>query len=184
VGDRRARDEAEFTAFVVARQAALLRAAYLLTGDGQAAEDLVQTALTETALRWRRLHDTGHPEAYARKVIYTRFVSGWRRRKVVSELSVGDVPDFPVGDHAAVTDTRLMLQRALGSLAPRQRACIVLRYFEDRSEAGTAAVLGCSVGTVKSQTHDALRRLRELAPVLGPTPSEIDSDLPTAEVTP
>jgi RNA polymerase sigma-70 factor (sigma-E family) len=165
VGDTRGRSEDDFRAFVVARQPALLRAAYLLTGDRHAAEDLVQTALAEAAYRWAKLAD-GQPEAYVRRVIYTRFCSGVRRRKVLVEASVADAPDRPGPDVTESVEQRVGLERALAVLAPRQRACVVLRFYEDRSEAETAAVLGCSLGTVKSQTHDALKRLRTMAPEL------------------
>ncbi len=177
MGDARDRGEADFRAFVVARQPALLRAAYLLTGDRHAAEDLVQTALSETAYRWPKLA-TEQPEAYARRVIYTRFCSGLRRRKVLVEASVADTPDRPAADLTESVDQRVGLERALATLAPRQRACLVLRYYEDRSEAEAAAVLGCSVGTVKSQTHDALKRLRAMAPDLsGLLPEVSENDV-------
>ncbi len=128
----------------------------------------MQTALTEAALRWRRLDADGHPEAYVRRVIYTRFVSGWRRHRVIREVSMAEVQPASGsgGDFAETVDVRVALQRALAALAPRQRACVVLRYYEDRSEAETAALLDCSIGTVKSQTHDAVRRLRAMAPEL------------------
>jgi RNA polymerase sigma-70 factor (sigma-E family) len=177
VGDTRRSGEDEFRAFVVARQPALLRAAYLLTGDRYAAEDLVQRALAEAAYRWPKL-STGQPEAYVRRVIYTRFCSGLRRRKVLVEASVADTPDRPSPDLTESVDQRVGLERALASLAPRQRACVVLRFYEDRSAAETAAVLGCSVGAVKSQTHDALNRLRAIAPELsGLLPEVADHDV-------
>lgn len=165
MGDGRGGGEDDFRAFVVTRQPALLRAAYLLTGDAQSAEDLVQTALAEAAYRWRRLAD-GQPEAYVRRVIYTRFCSGLRRRKVLVEAPVAEADDRAGSDPTETIDQRVGLQRALAALAPRQRACLVLRFYEDRSEVETAALLGCSVGTVKSQTHDALNRLRTMAPHL------------------
>lgn len=157
-------DEAEFGRWARERQLALLRTAVLLTGDRQRAEDIVQEALTQVALRWRRLAD-GHPEAYARQVIVRRNISWWRkhRREVVVELSDDAVttsgPEQAVG-------RRLMLDRALAGLTPRQRTLVVLRYYEDLTERDAAETLGVSVGTVKSQTHLALRRLREAAPEL------------------
>jgi RNA polymerase sigma-70 factor (sigma-E family) len=180
VGDVRGGGEDEFRAFVVARQPALLRAAYLLTGDAHAAEDLVQTGLAEAAYRWGRLAD-GQPEAYVRRVIYTRFCSGLRRRRVLVEAPVAIAPDRPVPDATESVDQRVGLERALASLPPRQRACVVLRFYEDRSEAETAALLGCSVGTVKSQTHDALKRLRAIAPELSGQIPDV-SDLDVTEV--
>lgn len=172
-----------FRAFVVARHLALLRAAYLLTGDRGAAEDLVQTALAEAAYRWSRIAEE-RPEAYVRRVMYNKFCSGLRRRRVLVESPVADVPERAVGDETDRVDTQLSLGAALARLAPRQRACLVLRYYEDRSEAETAAILGCSVGTVKSQTHDGLRRLRAMAPALAgllPEPG-INDGVDTSEV--
>jgi RNA polymerase sigma-70 factor (sigma-E family) len=159
----------EFDTFVRARTPALLRAAYLLTGDQHLAEDLVQSALARTHRAWGRLHDQGNVEAYTRKVMYHLQVSWWRRPRVAESLP-GDVPEPRAGhkpDHGDATGTRLMLRRALLRLTARQRAVLVLRFFEDRSEAETAELLGVSTGTVKSQTARALARLRTVAPELG-----------------
>ncbi len=154
------RSEQAFTEWAGTRQHALLRTAYLLTGDLGRAEDLVQEALVKVALRWSRLAD-GNPEAYARRIIYRDNVSAWRRRR---DVPVEVVPDTrretPPGEH------RLMIEAALAGLAPRQRAVLVLRYFEDLTETQTATALGISVGTVKSQASDALARLRERFPDL------------------
>lgn len=157
-------DEREsFTRWAGERQLALLRTAVLLTGDHHRAEDLVQDALTKVAVRWRRLRD-GNPEAYARQVIVRGNISWWRKHR--REL-VSDVPDrTDASDGYGAADTRRLLDDALGSLTPRQRAVVVLRYYDDLSERETADVLGVSVGTVKSQTHLSLRRLREAAPEL------------------
>ena len=157
-------DEAEFGRWAQERQVALLRTAVLLTGDRHRAEDLVQEALTQVALRWRRLAGE-HPDAYARQVIVRRNISWWRkhRREVVVELYDGA---GTTGGPEQAVGRRLMLDRALATLPPRQRALVVLRYYEDLTERDAAAVLGVSVGTVKSQTHHALRRLREAAPEL------------------
>jgi RNA polymerase sigma-70 factor (sigma-E family) len=151
----------EFTRWARARQPHLLRAALLLTGDRQRAEDLVQEALTKVAMRWGRL-GAGRPEAYARKVMYHDHVSWWRKRRheVLTALVVER------GERGVDLERRMVLLEALQSLTPRQRAVIVLRYFEDLDERGAAEVLGVSVGTVKSQTHLSLRRLREAAPEL------------------
>ena len=159
-------DEREsFTRWAGDRQLALLRTAVLLTGDHHRAEDLVQDALTKVAVRWRRLRDD-NPEAYARQVIVRDNISWWRkhRREVVSETPGRD--DVVGTDGFAAADTRRMLADALATLTPRQRAVVVLRYYDDLSERDTARVLGVSVGTVKSQTHLSLRRLREAAPEL------------------
>ena len=157
-------DEQEtFTRWAGDRQLALLRTAVLLTGDRHRAEDLVQDALTKVAVRWRRLRDD-NPEAYARQVIVRDNISWWRkhRREVVAEVF-----DREDGTDAFVAaDTRQLLADALAALTPRQRAVVVLRYYDDLSERETARVLGVSVGTVKSQTHLSLRRLRESAPEL------------------
>ncbi|MCW2767379.1 MAG: SigE family polymerase sigma factor [Nocardioides sp.] len=156
-------DEASFTRWAGDRQLALLRTAVLLTGDHHRAEDLVQEALTKVAARWRRLRED-NPEAYARQVIVRDNISWWRkhRREVVSEVE--DARAVPTGENA--TDRRLLLDDALAALTVRQRTTIVLRYYDDLTERDTAEALGVGVGTVKSQTHLALRRLREAAPEL------------------
>jgi RNA polymerase sigma-70 factor (sigma-E family) len=161
----------EFDSFVRARTHALLRSAYLLTGDQQLAEDLVQSALTKTHLAWRRLEDTGNAEAYARRTMYHLQVSWWRRRRV-AEVLPGLVPERAGGDdHAGSVSLRLALRAALLQLSAKQRAVLVLRFFEDRGEREIADLLGVSVGTVKSQTAKALARLRTIAPEL----ADVDS---------
>ena len=152
--------EDEFHAFVVARTPALSRTAYLLTGDAQLAEDLVQTALFKAARAWHRID--GQPEAYVRRILYTQNISWWRaRRHAETALSSYDAP-APAVD----TDLRLSLEQALGRLTTRQRTVLVLRYFEDLTEAQAGAALGIGSGTVKSITRQALGRLRTLAPEL------------------
>jgi RNA polymerase sigma-70 factor (sigma-E family) len=158
---RREDERGEFTRWARARQQRLLRAALLLTPDQARAEDLVQDALTQVAMRWSRLRN-GNPDAYARKVIYHGNVSWWRGRR--REVLVEQPAEIPV--KVEPVERRLLVRRALGALTPRQRAVVVLRYFEDLTERDAAEVLGVSVGTVKSQTHLALRRLREAAPEL------------------
>jgi RNA polymerase sigma-70 factor (sigma-E family) len=155
----------EFDLFVRARGPALMRAAYLLTGDQHLAEDLVQSALARTHLAWSRLEAIGNAEAYARKVMYHQQVSWWRRRRVPETLP-GDLPESAESDGNDGTAARLALRLALLELAPRQRAVLILRFFEDRTTAETAELLGCTVGTVKSQTAKALARLRLIAPDL------------------
>ena len=157
-------DEAEFGRWAQERQVALLRTAVLLTGDRHRAEDLVQEALTQVALRWRRLAD-GYPDAYARQVIVRRNISWWRKHRHEQVVELYDDAATTGGPEDAV-DRRLMLGRALAGLSPRQRSLVVLRYYEDLTERDAADVLGVSVGTVKSETHRALRRLRESAPEL------------------
>jgi RNA polymerase sigma-70 factor (sigma-E family) len=158
----------EFIEWTAGAQRKLLRSAYLLTGDLHRAEDLVQEALIKVALRWPRLRSQ-NPSAYARTVIVRDNVSWWRRRK--------DVPTPTLDDLAEVSsdpDVALVVQRALDRLTPKQRAVLVLRHFDDLSEAETAAALGVSVGTVKSQNAAALVRLRggapELLDLIGRTP--------------
>jgi RNA polymerase sigma-70 factor (sigma-E family) len=154
----------EFVAFVQTRQHRLLRSAYLVCGDHHLAEDLLQGALVKLALRWRQVRD-GDPEAYLHTIIYRDSVSWWRRwrrERLTDELPVRDD-----GDDTDDVSTRLLFADALRKLTVKQRAVLVLRYFDDLSESRTAEVLGVSLGTVKSQTNVALRRLRELAPELG-----------------
>jgi RNA polymerase sigma-70 factor (sigma-E family) len=157
-------DEQSFSRWAGERQLALLRTAVLLTGDRHRAEDLVQDALVQVAVRWRRLRD-GHPEAYARQVIVRGNISWWRKHRHEVVAEVYDDARATAGDEAAA-DRRMLLDRALAALTPRQRATVVLRYYDDLSERETAEALGVSTGTVKSQTHLALRRLRETAPEL------------------
>jgi len=152
----------DFAAFVRGCHPRVLRSAYLICGDLHLAEDLVQSALVKVALRWTSLRD-GSPEAYLRTVLYRDAVSWWRRRR--REVIVAAPPVHPAEEEQDVP-LRLLFADALRRLTPKQRAVLVLRYFEDQTEARTAEVLGVSVGTVKSQTAVALRRLRELAPEL------------------
>lgn len=155
-------DRESFSRWAGDRQLALLRTAVLLTGDHHRAEDLLQEALTKVALRWRRLHD-GHPDAYARQVMVRDNVSWWRKHRL--EV-VSDPDDQAIASGEAVSDRQLMLARALATLTPHQRAVIVLRFYDDLTERQTAEAMGVAIGTVKSQTHLALRRLREAAPEL------------------
>jgi RNA polymerase sigma-70 factor (sigma-E family) len=151
----------DFEAFVAARYDALLRTAYLLTGDHHDAEDLLQQTLVKAVAAWGRI--TGDPEPYVRTILVRQNVSRWRRRRW-RELATETLPDAEGPDEGV--EDRLELHRALGELAPRQRAVIVLRYYEDLTEAQTAETLGIAVGTVKSQTRDALQRLRDVLPGL------------------
>ncbi|WP_033343570.1 SigE family RNA polymerase sigma factor [Catenuloplanes japonicus] len=148
----------DFDDFVRSRTPALLRAAYLLTGDQHLAEDLVQSALARAHRAWHRLEQVGNAEAYTRKIMYHLQVSWWRRRRI-AEVLPGDLPDRGHNDDSAL---RITLRAALLRLPPRQRAVIVLRFFEDRTEAETADLLGITVGTVKSQSSKALAKLRTL----------------------
>jgi RNA polymerase sigma-70 factor (sigma-E family) len=144
----------DFDEFVVARSGRLLRTAYLLTHDHALAEDLLQTALTKAWFAWERVE--GDPEPYVRRILVNTFSSWWRRRWN-GEQPTEELPETPVVDRTGA-DTDLWT--AMERLPRRMRAVVVLRYFEDLTEAETAAVLGCSVGTVKSQTSKALAKLR------------------------
>lgn len=155
------RDVAAFADFVAARSASLYRTAYLMVGEHALAQDLVQEALTKTYVAWPRLREVANAEAYTRRTITNTAIS-WSRRRSSQERPTETMPEqlqpgAPDGDLA----TRDWLWRELQLLPPRQRAAIVLRYYEDLSEARTAEVLGCAVGTVKSQVSAGLRRLRE-----------------------
>ena len=154
-------DRDSFEEYVVARRSALLRTAYLLTGSHADAEDLVQTALIKCVPVWKRIAD--RPEPYVRQVLVRESISRWRRRRW-RETSVDDVPDGAVAEPDVAG--RVALRQALGALPPRQRAVIVLRYYEDLTERETASVLGVAVGTVKSQARDGLARLRQRLPDL------------------
>lgn len=155
-----------FAEFVHARGGALARAAYLLTGDHQHAEDLVQTALAKTAAHWPTVR-AGDPVAYVRRVLHHEHISRWRRRRLRETLfpRPPEVRADPA-DPADAADRRIVVRDALARLSHRQRSVLVLRFFEDLTEAQTADVLGIGVGTVKSHTRDALDRLRRIAPDL------------------
>ena len=152
-------DRPDFDEFVATRSTRLLRTAYLLTRDWALAEDLLQTALMKAWFAWRRVQ--GEPEAYVRKIIATTYVS-WLRRRWTGEVSRSSLPEASVVDGTIMLELRHDLWSALGELPPRQRAVLVLRYFEDMTEAQAAEVLDVSVGTVKSQAAKALTRLREI----------------------
>ena len=154
-------DRKAFGALVEHRAASLLRTAYLLTGDWGLAEDLLQTALVKTWFKWDGLRDPAAAESYVRQVMARTYATWWRR-KWRGELATGELPDVPVRDAYDDVDSRHALRRALAELPPRQRAIVVLRFYEDLSEAQVADLLGCSVGTVKSTASRALVRLRGL----------------------
>ncbi len=153
-------DGDDFAKFVDQRQRALLRSAWLLTGDWALAEDLVQTALARTWLRWARVRRRDDPEIYVRRVLVSTWVN-WSRRKWRGERPREELPDGPApGDLAAEAVARVAVRGALGALTDRQRAVLVLRVFDDLTEAQTAQILGCAIGTVKSTMSQALARLR------------------------
>jgi RNA polymerase sigma-70 factor (sigma-E family) len=151
-------DRAGFQQFVTARSRHLLRVAYLLVGDLGLAQDLLQEALVRSWFAWHRIAGAD-PEAYVRRVMVNTYISGLRRRSS-GEIVTAAPPERAQADDAENVEHRIILTDALRRLPRKQRALIVLRYFEDLTEAQTAEVLGCSVGTVKSQTSRALSRLR------------------------
>lgn len=151
--------EDEFREFVAARSAALLRTAYLLAGDWATAEDLLQTALTKTYLAWKRLGEIEAVEPYARRVLVNTATSWWRRRWH-GERPTEVLPERPAPDMIEEQLERDALWRHVRTLPARQRAVLVLRFYEDMTEAQTAAMLNISPGTVKSQTFRALNTLR------------------------
>src|ERR1700754_5118658 len=159
-------DETGFREFVAARLARLSATAYLLAGDHHAAQDLVQSTLVKIARHWDRVSNLGAPDAYVRKALYHEFVSS-RRLSRRREVPTASPPDGPAPRNEADDAVRrLLLRKALARLTAKQRAVIVLRFYEDLPEAEVAEALGCTVGTVKSQTHHALARLRQIAPEL------------------
>jgi RNA polymerase sigma-70 factor (sigma-E family) len=149
----------DFADFVVARYSSLVRIGYLLTGDRGHAEDLVQVALMRTFRAWERLGKGGSPEAYTRTVMI-RLATRWGRRQWHRERPTQTLPETAACDPAADVATRDMVHRALAALPLGQRVVLVLRYFEDLSEVETAALVGCSLGTVKSRAHRGLSALR------------------------
>ncbi|MDI1463124.1 SigE family RNA polymerase sigma factor [Catellatospora sp. KI3] len=159
--------EREFREYVALRQGSLYRVAYLLTGHHQDAEDLLQVALTKLALHWSRVHRSGSPDGYIRKVLYRQHISVWRVARNRREHATGQLPEpRSVEDPAGAAVLKLAMSRVLGELTRKQRAVVVLRYYEDLPEAEVAALMGTSVGTVRSQVHRTLTRLRELCPEL------------------
>ncbi len=154
-----------FEEYVAARYAALTRTAYLLSGNHHDAEDLVQTVLMKAVGVWRRIERD--PEPYVRRMLVNANISRWRRHRG-REISVSAVPDRAGRDSG--TEEQLDLRGALRLLAPKQRTVLVLRYYEDLTEAQTADVMGIAVGTVKSHARDALARLRCLVPDLALPP--------------
>ncbi|MFE1319633.1 SigE family RNA polymerase sigma factor [Kitasatospora phosalacinea] len=152
---RETEDDA-YTDFVATAWPRHLRTATLIAGDRHRGEELLQDCLVKLYVRWRRMR-TDDPHAYLRRMLVNNHISWWRRRR--RELLIAEPPDGPSGGAAGTEDSD-ELYRALRELPPRQRAVVVLRHFEDLTEKDAAAVLGCSVGTVKSQHSRAMARLR------------------------
>jgi RNA polymerase sigma-70 factor (sigma-E family) len=151
--------DAEFQAYMAARWPVLVRTAFLLTGDLFLAEDLAQTALTRVYASWRRVRRADDVDAYVRRVLVNANAGRFRKRRVAEHLVAAPADGRTHLPHESLAE-RSALMTALAELPARQRAVVVLRYWEDLSEREVAAVLGCSVGTVKSQASKALARLR------------------------
>jgi RNA polymerase sigma-70 factor (sigma-E family) len=170
----RDRRRAAFEEFVAGSTGSLLRTAYLVTGDAGHAEDLVQECLVKIARAWPRVVTMDSPQAYARRILINAALDDSKRRsRHRAELARPSLPerslsrswaaDISWGAFAAADD-RLELIRALGELPPRQRAVLVLRYFDDLTETEVASTLGCSIGTVKSTHSRALEKMRQRVP--------------------
>lgn len=153
-----------FDDFMAARWGPLYRTAFLLTGDRHEAEDLLQGALARTCARWGAIRDKGAADAYVRRAMVHAASRGWRRRD--REVVTDELPDRGHPGGLDVRADHLALWAEIRRLPPRMRAALVLRYVEDLTEEAAARELGCSVGTVKSQTHHALKRLRAALPDL------------------
>jgi RNA polymerase sigma-70 factor (sigma-E family) len=152
-------DDPAFRDYVRSRSRALLRTAYLLTGNVADAEDLVQSALAKTYLAWDRIEDRGALDGYVRRAIVNTHISWWRRRRV-EEYPTDEIPDQAVVDHTVSSDMQETLRRAIDRLPQRMRAAVMLRYYDDMTEAEVAEVLGVSLGTVKSTVSRAVAKLR------------------------
>lgn len=155
--------------FLAERGEPLLHTAILLAGSRAGGEDLLQSALERLVSRWKKIEDS--PEGYVRTTLYNLAVDGWRRetswRARLGLIATHDA----VPDEATAVDDRDAIIRLLHQLTPRQRTVIVLRYWEDLTEAQTAKAMGCRVGTVKATTSRALQRLRELSAPVDDPPS-------------
>jgi RNA polymerase sigma-70 factor (sigma-E family) len=153
-------DDRGFREYVTKRSNSLLRTAYLLTGNRADAEDLVQAALAKTYLAWDRIEDRGALDGYVRRAMVNTHISWWRRRRL-DEYPTDDIPDRAVADHATGdSDLQDTLRRAIDRLPQRMRAAVMLRYYEDMTEAEVADALGVSLGTVKSTVSRAVAKLR------------------------
>jgi RNA polymerase sigma-70 factor (sigma-E family) len=156
--------DARFAEYVSGQWSALLRYATVLCGDPVEAEELVQSALVRVGLRWDRVESKDNPHYYVRRAVLRVYLSRWRRVRSRESLTA-NVPDRVGPDPTGAVLDHDVVRRALLQVPPRQRAVLVLRYLEDMTEAQTADVLGCSVGTVKSQTSKGLARLRDVLSV-------------------
>jgi RNA polymerase sigma-70 factor (sigma-E family) len=163
----------EFDAFMTASWSSLFRAAMLMTGDFHAAEDLLQASMAKVYRAWPRVSRVDHPRAYARTVMTNEAIS-WSRRRSSSERPVDHWPDQATPGHEDRVAETEQVRRLLQLLSPRQRAVVVLRYYEDMSEVEIAAALGMSQGSVKSHAHHALRMLERLVTAEGDADHDVD----------
>ena len=175
-----ATERAEFRDFVAGRSGALLRTAYLITGNRTDAEDLLQTALAKTYLAWGRIRDREHPDAYVRRVMVNTNTSWWRKRRI-DESPMEVMPEAPGRDEFGDRDLHDALWQALATLPRKQRAVLVLRYFEQLSEEEIASALGISPGTVKSQASRALAKLRTNAGLVDDPRAALPAGAPTTQ---
>jgi len=159
----------EFSEFYTSTWARLFRTTYGVAGDRSLAEDALQSAYAKAYGAWSTVRATDHPEAYVRRMAVNEVLNVFRRPWFRRERPGEPADNLPAPSHEEATLDREALWRAVTALPVRQRAVVVLRYYEDLSEEEIARVLGCSRGTVKSQAFDALRRLRVTDPALDPT---------------
>ncbi len=164
VRGRSERRDAEFTEYLAARQAALLRTAYLVCGDRHQAEDVLQTALAKLYLSWDKVRDRGAIDAYVRRIVVNETTSSWRRPWHRRERATDVLPETATHHDTYDDGGSAALWDVVRSLPPQARAVVVLRYYEQLSEAETAETLGVSKGTVKSQSSRAMALLRERTP--------------------
>ncbi|MFF4878752.1 SigE family RNA polymerase sigma factor [Micromonospora sp. NPDC000668] len=158
--------EPSFEAYVQSHIHTLARVAYQLTGDHDLAEDLVQQVLLGMVGRWQRVAEGSNPDGYVRRALYTQHLKWGRQSRRIREVGEETAFERLSPDRSDEIALALAVQDALAKLAPKQREVLVLRYFEDLTAEQVAEALGCSIGTVRSQTRDALARLRALAPEL------------------
>lgn len=152
-------DNPAFREYVTMRGRSLLRTAYLLTGNQADAEDLVQSALAKTYQAWHRIEDMGALDGYVRRAMVNTHISWWRRRKL-EEFPTDELPDQVVADHSGDSDLAEALRQAIDRLPERMRATVLLRFYQDMTEAEVADALGISLGTVKSTVSRAMAKLR------------------------
>ncbi len=152
-------DREEFDAFVLGAWNRLFRTAYALTGNPHDAEDMLQNAFAKAYANWRKVRRADSPEAYVHRIVANETITAWRRRWRHVEHSTDTPPEVTAPGHAESVGDRSTMWKAIQELPPRQRAVVVLRYYEDLSEKEIAEILGIAPGTVKSQASRALKAL-------------------------